>query len=67
MPNRAYIHSVRSAAGMAGAISRWQGESREPTVQVRVFAADAEWLKRQPGTVAQAVRALRNQESYGNE
>lgn len=67
MPNRADIHRVRSAAGRAGALSRWQGEAREPTVQVRVFAADAKWLKKKPGTVAQAVRALRNQESYENE
>lgn len=59
MPNRADIHRVRSAAGRAGALSRWQGESREPTVQVRVFADDAKWLKEQPGTVAQNVRALR--------
>ena len=60
MPNRANIHRVRSAAGRAGALSRWQGESREPTVQVRVFVADADWLKAQPGTVAQVVRNIRN-------
>ena len=59
------IHLVRSAAGRAGAISRWQGVEREPTVQVRVYADDAEWLKGKPGTVAQAVRALRNQK-HGN-
>jgi len=53
------LHRVRSAAGRAGALSRWQGESREPTVQVRVFADDAEWLKSQDGTVAQAVRNIR--------
>ena len=57
---RATLHRVRSAAGRAGAQSRWQGESREPTVQVRVFADDADWLKAQPGTIAQAVRNIRN-------
>lgn len=61
MPNRSDIHRVRSAAGRAGAISRWQGESREPTVQVRVYQADADWLKEQSGTVAQNVRKLRNE------
>lgn len=61
MPNRADIHRVRSAAGRAGALSRWQGVEREPTVQVRVYADDAEWLKGQPGTVAQNVRKLRNE------
>lgn len=60
MPNRAAIHRVRSAAGRAGAKSRWANARREPTVQVRVFAADADWLKAQPGTVAQNVRRLRN-------
>lgn len=58
MPNRADIHRVRSAAGRAGAISRWQGVEREPTVQVRVYAADADWLKARPGTVAENVRAI---------
>lgn len=58
MPNRADIHRVRSAAGRAGAISRWQGVEREPTVQVRVYASDADWLKSQPGTVAENVRAI---------
>ena len=56
-----YIHRVRSAAGMAGAISRWTNVKREPTVQVRVYADDAEWLKAQPGTIAQNVRKLRTQ------
>lgn len=59
MPNRADIHRVRSAAGRAGALARWQGESREPTVQVRVFKTDADWLKTRPGTIAEAVRALK--------
>jgi len=54
------IHRVRSAAGRAGAISRWQGVDRESTVQVRVFADDANWLKAQPGTIAENVRNLRN-------
>jgi hypothetical protein len=52
------IHRVRSAAGRAGAISRWQGVDREPTVQVRVYADDADWLKARPGTVAENVRAI---------
>lgn len=55
-----YIHRVRSAAGRAGGIARWANAEREPTVQVRVFADDAEWLKSQDGTVAQAVRNIRN-------
>lgn len=59
MPNRANIHRVRSAAGRAGALSRWANVAREPTVQVRVFAADADWLRGWPGTIAEAVRALR--------
>ena len=54
------IHRVRSAAGRAGAQSRWANAEREPTVQVRVFESDADWLKSQPGTVAQAVRNIRN-------
>lgn len=60
MPNRANLHRVRSEAGRAGGIARWANVEREPTVQVRVFAADADWLKSQPGTVAQAVRNIRN-------
>lgn len=59
MPNRADIHSVRSAAGRAGGLARWANVKREPTVQVRVFEADAKWLGQQPGTIAQAVRRLR--------
>lgn len=58
MPNRADIHRVRSAAGRAGGIARWANVEREPTVQVRVFASDADRLKQQPGTVAQAVRRI---------
>lgn len=58
MPNCTKLHRVRSAAGRAGAISRWQGVDREPTVQVRVYASDAGWLKAQPGTVAENVRAI---------
>ena len=60
MPSRADIHRVRSAAGRAGAQSRWANAYREPTVQVRVFVDDADWLKAQPGTIAQNVRNLRN-------
>ncbi len=62
MPSRANIHRVRSAAGRVGAKSRWANARREPTVQVRVFEADAKWLKAQPGTVAENVRRLRRQE-----
>lgn len=64
MPNRANLHRVRSSAGRAGAKSRWQGVDREPTVQVRVFEADADWLRGQPGTIAQNVRNLRNATTY---
>jgi len=63
MPNHANLHRVRSAAGRAGAISRWANAEREPTVQVRVFAADAEWLRGWPGTIAEAVRMLRNRKT----
>lgn len=56
------IHRVRSAAGKAGAQSRWANARREQTVQVRVFAADADWLKAQAGTIAENVRRLRRQE-----
>lgn len=56
------LSRVRSAAGRAGAQSRWANARREPTVQVRVFEADADWLKAQPGTVAENVRRLRRQE-----
>ena len=60
MPNRSKLHRVRSAAGRAGGIARWANVEREPTVQVRVFESDADWLKSQDGTVAQAVRNIRN-------
>lgn len=58
----ANIHRVRAAAGRVGAAARWANADREPTVQVRVFSADADWLRGQPGTVAQNVRRLRRQE-----
>ena len=54
-----YIHRIRSAAGQAGAMARWANVEREPTVQVRVYAADAEWLRAQGWTIAEAVRRLR--------
>lgn len=63
MPNRADIHRVRSEAGLAGGIARWANVEREPTVQVRVFASDADWLRGWPGTIAEAVRALRERKS----
>ena len=53
------LHRVRSAAGRAGAKARWANVEREATVQVRVYVADAEWLRAQEGTVAEAVRRLR--------
>lgn len=59
MPNRANIHRVRAAAGRAGAAVRWANARREPTVQVREFADDADWLKSQDGTIAENVRRLR--------
>ena len=62
VPNRSDIHRVRSAAGMAGAKSRWANARREPTVQVRVFVADADWLKSQNGTIAENVRRRRAQQ-----
>ena len=52
------LSRVRSAAGRAGAIARWADVEREPTVQVRVYEADAERLKARPGTVAENVRKL---------
>lgn len=58
MRSSSHLHRVRSEAGRAGGIARWANVEREPTVQVRVFASDADRLKSQPGTVAQAVRRL---------
>lgn len=52
------LHRIRAAAGRAGGVARWAGVEREKTVQVRVYASDAERLKAMPGTVAQAVRRL---------
>lgn len=62
MRSHANIHRVRAVAGRAGAAARWANARREPTVQVRVFAADADWLKAQAGTIAENVRRLRSQQ-----
>lgn len=51
-------HAALAAYGRAGGIARWANVDREPTVQVRVYQSDADRLKQQPGTVAQAVRRL---------
>lgn len=59
MKKNAKLSRVRSAAGKAGAKARWANVEREPTVQVRVYASDAEWLRAQGGTLAEAVRRLR--------
>jgi len=60
MPKHGKLSRVRSAAGRAGAAVRWQGVEREPTVQVRIYEADAAWLRsRGERTVAAAVRRLR--------
>ena len=53
-----YISRVRSAAGRAGAASRWQGVERRPTVTVRVYPDDAAELRAMPGTVADVVHGL---------
>ena len=55
----AKLSRVRSAAGRAGAKARWANVEREPTVQVRVYTSDAEWLRAQGMTIAEAVRRLR--------
>lgn len=52
------LSRVRSAAGRAGAASRWQGVERRPTATVRVYAADAAALRAMPGTVADVVHDL---------
>ena len=59
MSEKSKLSRVRSAAGRAGAKARWANVEREPTVQVRVYAADAEWLRAQGGTIAETVRRLR--------
>lgn len=53
-----HIARVRSAAGRAGAASRWQGVERRPTSTVRVYTADAAALRAMPGTVADVVHGL---------
>lgn len=59
MKSESNLHRVRSEAGRAGGIARWENVAREPTVQVRVYQIDADWLRGWPGTIAEAVRALR--------
>ena len=56
--NRKQLSRVRSAAGKAGAVARWDGVERVQTVQVRVYAADAARLREMPGTTAEAIHAL---------
>ena len=51
-------HAALAAYGRAGGLARWANVAREPTVLVRVFEADAAWLRTQPGTIAQAVRRI---------
>ena len=51
-------HAALAAYGRAGGIARWANVDREPTVQVRVYEAEAKWLRQQPGTIAQAVRRV---------
>jgi len=53
------LSRIRAAAGKSGGIARWANVEREQTVQVRVYQSDAEWLKSQEGTVADAIRRLR--------
>ena len=59
MKTSAKLSRVRSAAGRAGAKARWANVEREHTVQVRVYQDDAEWLRTQGRTIAEAVRQLR--------
>ena len=58
MTNRK-LHNVRSAAGKRGGVARWAGVEREPTVQVRAYKTDAEWLRRRAKTIPAAIRQLR--------
>lgn len=58
MNTRTNLSRVRSAAGRAGATSRWQGVERKPTSTVRVYDADAAALRAMPGTVADVVHGL---------
>jgi len=58
MQNRPNLSRVRSAAGRAGGIARWQGVEREPTTLIRVYVSDAERIRAMPGTSAQALRSL---------
>lgn len=52
------LSRVRSAAGRAGAASRWQGVERRPTCTVRVYAADAAALRAMPGKPADIIHGL---------
>lgn len=56
--NRKQLSRIRSAAGKAGAVARWDGVERVQTVQVRVYAADAARIRQMPGTSADAIHAL---------
>ena len=52
------LSRVRSAAGRAGAASRWQGVERKPTSTVRVYDADAAALRAMPGKTADIIHDL---------
>ena len=52
------LSRVRSAAGRAGAASRWQGVERRPTVTVRVYPDDAAALRAMPGKPADIIHDL---------
>ena len=58
MSAKSKLSRVRAAAGRAGAAARWEGMDRHETTLVRVYTDDAERLKAQPGTVAEAVHRL---------
>lgn len=58
MARASKLSRVRAAAGRAGAVARWAGVEREPTVKLRVYVSDAERIKALGGTAAQAVRTL---------